>query len=72
MIKQGTRVKFLPYFLDSAHYSPEERASRYILGKVVYVNEDHKFFMVQYPSGGVPMRESFKFCQLGNEVDIYG
>lgn len=41
-------------------------------GKVVYVNEEHQYFRVEYEAYGHVMNECFKFSQIGNEVVIRG
>lgn len=41
-----------------------------VTGKVVEVNYGHKWFSVEY--GCPAMRTSFKFCDIGKEVRLYG
>jgi hypothetical protein len=72
MIAVGTSVEYLPYFMVNERDTPEERLSNRIVGKVISVNNAHRFFTVQYMAHGVPIRESFKFSQLGEEVVICG
>jgi hypothetical protein len=41
-----------------------------VLGEVVYVNYKHRWFSVEY--GCPALRTSFKFCDIGTEVRVYG
>lgn len=41
-----------------------------VTGEVVEVNYKHQWFSVEY--GCPAMRTSFKFCDIGKEVKVYG
>lgn len=69
MIGEGTKVRFIPCY-ETTQLSPEEKASKYVTGTIVYINWEHKLFMVEY--GNPKQKESFKFWQIGNEVKLCG
>ena len=41
-----------------------------VTGTVYEVNYAHKVFHVAYKIGGVEQRTSFKFCDIGDKVEI--
>lgn len=41
-------------------------------GVVVYVHYSHRYFTAEYKSGKTRLRESFKFSQIGKEVELSG
>ena len=44
-----------------------------VTGKVIYVNRKHKQFTVKYSvGGGLKMKETFKFSQIGQDIHIVG
>ena len=43
-----------------------------VTGTVVFINYAHKRFAVEYESGGVKQRTSFKFSQVGKDVLVCG
>ncbi len=43
-----------------------------VTGTVFAVNYGHKVFHVVYDFGGVQLRTSFKFCEIGSQVTICG
>lgn len=68
MIVVGEKVVFDPFQHDKGadigHYRQR------ITGEVVEVNYRHKWFLVEY--GCPALRTSFKFCDIGTEVRVYG
>lgn len=68
MIKVGMKVAF-----DAFRYMSNTgivREHLHTTGIVVYVNEDHKWFSVEF--GNPVARDSFKFCEVGKEVKVCG
>ena len=65
-VSLGQRVRF-----DALAFckSSIERISADTVGTVVYVNERHKWFSVQY---GENQRTSFKISEIGQAVKIIG
>lgn len=66
-IKLGQAVRFDP-FRDITGFASEGHRGRDVRGKVVYINEPHKWFSVEY--GKPKMRTSFKFCDLGHGCQV--
>lgn len=66
-IKVGQQVYFDP-FNEITGFSSEMNRGKQIVGSVVMVNYPHQWFSVEY--GKPKMRTSFKFSQLGAEVNI--
>ena len=69
MIKVGQKVSFDP-FAAIKGFAIEESKGKIVTGTVVYVNEPHKWFSVEY--GDPKARISFLFCEIGEEVKICG
>lgn len=69
MIKVGQKVKIYPFAFVTGSGAEMER-DRVCVGTVVYVNEQHKWFSVEY--GDPKMRASYKFCDIGSVVMIRG
>lgn len=68
MVKVGQKVRFDAfYFMENQGILREHL---YTTGTVVYVNEEHKWFSVEY--GDPKALTSFKFCEIGKEVKICG
>lgn len=68
MIEVGTKVSFDAFGQMSNQSIIREHL--YTTGTVVYVNENHKWFSVEY--GNPKARDSFKFCEIGKEVKVIG
>ena len=68
MITVGDKVVFDPYHTIDG----QDRGflPRNVRGEVVEVNYAHKWFSVEY--GCPALRTSFKFCDIGTEVRVYG
>ena len=67
MIQLGQKVKFDP-FEEQTGFASSDCKGNYVTGTVVYVNERHKWFSVEF--GDPKARTSFKFCDIGEEVKI--
>lgn len=70
-IKIGQMVRFNP-LAETRGFGAEDHRGHYVTGTVVMVNIPHKWFLVEYSYGSVKQRTSFKFCQIGKEVQICG
>lgn len=68
MVVVGQKVVFDPFLHIQSHADGELRGC--VRGEVVEVNYAHKWFSVEY--GCPAMRASFKFCDIGKEVRVYG
>lgn len=44
-------------------------AKQTVIGTIVYVNAPHRWFLVAY---GESLRTGYKFCDLGDRVELYG
>ena len=64
MIKVGQKVKFDPF--DTIRGYGVEVCHGEVVGTVVDVNYEHKWFSVQYGK----LRTSFKFCDIDDKVHI--
>ena len=71
MIKVGQKVRFDP-FRETTGFASEDNRGKKVTGTVVMVNEGHQWFSVEYDGGGVKLRTSFKFCQIGSGVRLCG
>jgi hypothetical protein len=69
MVRVGQKVKFDPAAYVTGHGAAEERG-KIVTGVVVYVNTHHKWFSVEYSEH--KLRTSFKFCDIGDKVQIGG
>ena len=72
MIGEGMKVRFVPCFDIRRTDDMAEIRSKTVTGTISYINWEHKMFLVEYPSGGTTQRESFKFWQIGSEVQLCG
>lgn len=64
MIKVGQKVRFDAF---QCIKSSVDKIKQETVGTVVYVNEPHKWFSVQYCEN---QRTSFKFFEIGERVHI--
>lgn len=69
MVEVGQKVRFDP-FETITGFSSEDHKGNMVTGTVVMVNEEHKWFSVEY--GDPKMRTSFKFCDIGKTVNVCG
>ena len=69
MIKIGTKVTFDP-LEGIKFYGSMERGVEKVVGTVVSVNEDHQWFSVEYTQNEKTLRTSFKFADIGKNVEI--
>lgn len=67
MIHVGQRVRFDAL---AACKSQADSIVANTVGVVVYINERHKWFSVEY--GNPKARTSFKFCDIGSVVKVCG
>lgn len=65
MIEMGTSLKLTPFIMIDIF---GRAVNKPIPCKVVYINEPHKYFTVEFkfPSGG-HYKESFKFSEIEGE-----
>lgn len=70
----GAKVIFVPFIEDTRPSTVAEirDARRKASGAVSYINAPHKYFTVEFMWHGQKMRESFKFCDIGEVVEIVG
>lgn len=70
-VKVGQKVRFDP-LAEARGFGAEDYRGNYVTGTVVMVNIPHKWFLVEYLYGSAKQRTSFKFCQIGKDVQICG
>ena len=63
---------FVPSFMESDKYTPEERRALKVRGTIIYVNYAHKYFTVEYKWKGETFKESFSFSDCGKTVHVRG
>ncbi len=68
MVVVGQKVSFDPFKHEKGQDIEFLRGR--VTGEVVEVNYKNKWFSVEY--GCPAMRTSFKFCDIGKEVKVYG
>ena len=70
----GAKVIFVPFVEEKGTKTIAEikDARKKASGTVSYINEPHKYFTVEFMWYGHKMRESFKFCDIGEVVEIVG
>lgn len=71
MVEVGQKVQFDP-FEPIRGFASEDNRGKPVTGTVVYINEPHQWFSVEYMCGTVKQRTSFKFCEIGKTVTICG
>ena len=71
MIEVGQKVSFDP-FDELTGFGSRDNKGNVVTGKVVLVNEPHKWFLVEYICGKAKLRTSFKFCDVGERVNVCG
>ena len=64
--KIGQKVKFKPF--DGLKFYRSIPIDLSVIGTVIAVYPEHKWFAVAYENKGVPMRTSFKFCDIGDKA----
>ena len=73
MISLGQKVKFIPVWDEPEKDRNGARRRRIRVGKVIYINEPNRWFMVEYGKRkDVKLRECFNFATIGKEVKIVG
>lgn len=68
MIKLGQKVRFDPF--KGLHMNGVVDVNKIVNGVVVYVSEAHKWFGVEYTDGENTWKTSFKFDDIGDNVEI--
>lgn len=71
MVVVGDTVRFDPLEFITG-FASEDSKGKLVTGTVVFVNYAHKWFSIEYDSGGVKQRTSFLFCQIGKDVKACG
>ena len=71
-VNEGDRVKFVPSTFMGKTYTDEEKELAAVEGTVFYINYAHQYFTAEYEIAGTKHKESFKFCDLGQEVTVCG
>ena len=71
MITVGTKVQFEP-FIEATGFASRDCRHRIATGTVIYVNEENRWFSVEYISGGAKLRTSFNFNDIGSGVTVCG
>ena len=66
MVVVGQKVSFDPF----AGFKGVDLGSSRVTGEIVEVNYKNKWFSVEW--GCPAQRTSFKFCDIGKEVKVYG
>jgi hypothetical protein len=69
MITVGTKVQFDP-FIEDKGFASGDCKGKLVTGAVIYVNEENRWFSVEYTSGGAKLRTSFNFSQIGEDVKV--
>ena len=69
MVRVGQRVRFDPYEYITGYCSDFIRGTK-VNGTIVMVNEERRWFSVEY--GDPKARASFKFCDIGERVKVFG
>lgn len=64
MVQIGQKVRFDAFFGMKETYKKDQAPT---VGTVIYINQRHKWFSVQY---GKNQRTSFKFTEIGQNVTI--
>lgn len=72
MIGIDMKAWFVPSFRDSAIFTPAERKAASVMGTIVYVNYEHKTFMVEFEDNGAIFKETFRFSDCGKSVRVRG
>lgn len=71
MVSIGDKVRFIPAWDEPGCDRDGARNKRKLIGHVVYINEENRWFMVQYGKRKkVKLRECFNFQAIGSEVKI--
>ena len=70
MIGEGMTVSFVPSFAPKSDWAMDRDDSEYVTGTIDYINWEHKHFIVVFDCGGIKMRESFKFSQIGKDITV--
>lgn len=72
MIGIGMKARFAPAFVPGALWTHSIDPSEYVTGTIVYINQGHTYFTVEFKCGDTMQRESFKFFHIGKSVKVCG
>lgn len=67
MVNLGQEVRFRP--MDGIRFPGCSEEVEVVTGKVIYVNEPHRWFSVVY-GDDESVRTSFHFCDIGKTVRL--
>ena len=70
MIDIGQKMRFIPHFIISEKDDKAQRREKEVVGKVIFVNRQHKQFTVKYNCGGTMQKETFKFSDIGKDIFV--
>ena len=70
VIKKGQKVEFINTRKAPRIYCSDD--DRVFSGVVVYVNEPHRWFQVEYDGIGTKLKIGFKFSDIGQSVRVCG
>ena len=69
-VKIGTKVRFNPFKgINTTGFRSGKNVS--VIGTVIEVYPEHRWFAVRYKIGGVKQRTSFNFSDIGVNVSIH-
>lgn len=68
----GKEARFVPCMLRDKDGGITASYCTKVTGRVSFVNEAHSYFTVSFRMFGLWFRESFKFSQIGKDVEILG
>lgn len=55
----GERVRFLPPCFN------RDDTGNMVTGRIVYINQRHRYYLAEYPAGRQVLREAFKYAEEG-------
>ena len=71
MVDVGQKMRFVPSWNKNAFDDEQTIKEKSVIGKVIYVNRQHKQFTVKYPCGGTKQKETFKFSEIGKTIHYF-
>lgn len=58
-VQLGERVRFLPPRFN------RDDTENMVTGRIVYINQRHRYYLAEYPAGRHVLREAFKYAEEG-------
>lgn len=58
-VQLGERVRFLPPCFN------RDDTENMVTGRIVYINQRHRYYLAEYPAGRQVLREAFKYAEEG-------